>query len=551
MKFTATEDGVKYFHIVSKDKAGNTGTKASHFRISIDTCALPPVISSKTHPEKESWYNKPDAEMTFAKTSDLSGIEGFFYTVDQRPDTVPTETNWVYTTATNIEIQGKPDGTWFVHARSKDYAGNISTDAAHFKFNIDTMALPPHVVSVSHPDISKWYTAKKAQFKITAPEDAAGIEGYYYVLDNNARTIPDASATWVENETIFSGELQDGEWYLHVVSKDRATNIGTQAVHLKINIDTTAKTPKVYSNTHPDQEIWYNNAMPLLAWETPEDRSGIECYYYTIDNKTNTVPNKDISERTTSNQLAMPMLADGIWYFHIVSKDKAGNVGWEAAHYKMKIDTRVDAPKVESTTHPEKDKWYNTPRVKLSWNVPQDLSKIKGFYYLLSKEKHFKIIPGIATFTDTKEIELYIEEEGTYYFHIVCEDNAGNIGEEPEIYEIKVDLKAVAPTIISATHPNSDRYYAAVNPVFIMDKIDDISGYEGFYYLVDKNQDTLPDKKNAKWTKDTTIKINEKLDDGEWYFHVVMKDKAGNLGTTAAVYKFKIETKAPETYIKP
>jgi len=544
------EDGVKYFHIVSKDKAGNVGTKASHFRFNVDTIALPPIINSSTHPDNESWYNQKKVSIHFGKPHDLSGIEGFFYCLDtvQKPE-IPEE-NWLWSQSGDVELEIKNDGIWFVHAKSKDFAGNISKEIANFKVKVDTLALPPNISCISHPDPNKWYNIKRAQFKLFPPDDLSGVEGYYYVIDEKEKTIPNSTSIWIDKDVIFSGDLKDGEWYLHVVTKDKAGNIGVNASHYKFNIDTVAKPPKVYSKTHKDQEQWYNNPNPELHWETPDDLSGIEGYYYVIDNKHNTIPSKETGEWTKTNQIVLPQMEDGVWYFHIISKDYAGNIGFEAEHFKIKIDTKVELPKISSITHPDENKWYNSSLVKLSWSVPQDLSKIKNFYYLLSNEKQFKINLGFATKTDKREVEFNIVEEGIYYFHLIGEDNAGNINDEPSIFTIRIDLKAEPPEIISTTHPNPEKFYANTNPVFVVDKVNDLSGPEGFYYIVDKEPETIPDKKTGRFTNETTITIPEKLEDGEWYFHIVLKDQAGNTGTKASHYKFKIETNPPEAHIE-
>jgi len=549
VRIKSLDDGTKYFHIVSKDKAGNTGTKAAHLRINIDTHALPPVISSHTNPDEKSWYNSKKIEIHLAKPQDMSGIEGFYYLVDQRADTEPQENDCIYKMTSDLELKDKQDGTWYIHVKSKDMAGNISEGTTHFAFNVDTQALPPYISSVGHPDPHKWYNIKKAQFKLTKPEDLSGIEGFYYCIDNQEKTIPQLDATWIDKDIIFSGDLQDGEWYLHVVSKDKAGNTGSTASHYRFNIDTVANPPKIFSNTHADQELWYNNSIPELHWDTPNDMSGIEGYYYVLDEKHNTVPSKDFGDWLPSNQITLPQLKDGIWYFHIISKDNAGNFGWEATHFRIKVDTVVDQPVVTSLTHMSQERWYNSGIIKLSWTIPQDLSKIKQFYYLFAKDKHLKIPSDLATITDKREADFVVEKEGVYYFHIIAEDNAGNIGEDPYIFKINVDLKADPPVVSSSTHPNSDRYYCSVNPVFVIERSDDLSGVDGFYYMVDRNPDTMPDNKTAKFSKDTTIKIMENLDDGEWYCHIILTDKAGNTGTKASHYKFKIETNPPEVSI--
>jgi hypothetical protein len=425
-------------------------------------------------------------EIHISKPYDLSGIDGFYYLVNKIPDYEPSETELTWTEQTEIIIKEKTDGTWFVHVKSKDLAGNVSRGTSHFRFNIDTQALPPNVSSITHPDPQKWYNIKRAQFKISPPEDLSGISGYFYVIDNNGKTIPDEKSLWIDKDTIFSGDLKDGTWYLHVISKDRAGNVGRQASHFTFNIDTVAKPPVVYSVTHKDTEAWYKNSIPQIQWDTPEDISGIEGYYYIVDQKNFTIPQKDNSEWTISNQITLSQLQDGIWYFHIISKDNAGNVGPEASHFRIKIDTTIEQSKITSPTHPDENKWYNVALIKFTWTVPPDLSKVKNFYYVFSKEKHIKITPDAAVRTDMREIDITAAEQGIYYFHLIAEDNAGNIGEEPAIYTVHLDFIANPPDVISTTHPNPEKYYSEKYPVFVMEKVDDLSGVDGFYYKVDK-----------------------------------------------------------------
>ncbi len=51
-------------------------------------------------------------------------------------------------------------------------------------------------------------------------------------------------------------------------------------------------------------------------------------------------------------------MEDGVWVFHIVSADNAGNIGTRAAHYSIHVDTAAGAPKVNSSTHPDPEKWH-------------------------------------------------------------------------------------------------------------------------------------------------------------------------------------------------
>ncbi len=92
----------------------------------------------------------------------------------------------------------------------------------------------------------------------------------------------------------------------------------------------------VYSETHPSQSEWYNNASPVVAWDTEE---GVTGFSYVLDTKPNTVPDNAITGTATA--AAYEKLADGLWYFHI--KPYKNGVWGAPTHFLMRIDTTPPA----------------------------------------------------------------------------------------------------------------------------------------------------------------------------------------------------------------
>jgi len=92
----------------------------------------------------------------------------------------------------------------------------------------------------------------------------------------------------------------------------------------------------VYSETHPQQDTWYNNDTPILTWEKPD---GVTAYSYILDDKPNTIP--DNTQDTTDTKLSFPNLKEGISYFHLKSQ-KAGLWGG-TTHFTIRIDTAPPA----------------------------------------------------------------------------------------------------------------------------------------------------------------------------------------------------------------
>src|SRR5208282_4680879 len=135
--------------------------------------------------------------------------------------------------------------------------------------------------------------------------------------------------------------------HLHVSGVDEAGNIGVEAAHYQINIDTEAQPPtKVYSSTHPDSDKWVANPTPVIAWEAPKDFSGVAGYYVKADKVPDTVPGPSKGDFIKENRITLGPLEDDLWYIHISTLDTVGNVGVQAAHYPIRIDTKAQAPAV-------------------------------------------------------------------------------------------------------------------------------------------------------------------------------------------------------------
>lgn len=107
-----------------------------------------PIISSTTHPDENKWYPNNDPTFNWTAPSDLSGIAGYSYLIDQSSLTVPDTT--VDTTENSESYANLADGTWYFHVRAKDNAGSWgSTD--HYAVKIDTT---PPVAQITNPNIS-------------------------------------------------------------------------------------------------------------------------------------------------------------------------------------------------------------------------------------------------------------------------------------------------------------------------------------------------------------------------------------------------------------
>src|SRR6185369_3885334 len=134
------------------------------------------------------------------------------------------------------------------------------------------------------------------------------------------------------------------------------------------------------------------------------EHSGIDGYYYNIDRKADTVPNEGTSLFTTQRTASFELTDDGLWYFHITTKDKAGNVDWKAVHFPLHVDTEVSKPFISSSSHPDPEQWYSKTKAVFKLTPPDDLSGVTGYYYLFSEDAQAVPDPKKSSFTDKNEL---------------------------------------------------------------------------------------------------------------------------------------------------
>ena len=171
---------------------------------------------------------------------------------------------------------------------------------------------------------------------------------------------------------------------------------------------------RVFSETHPFQDRWYNNDSPLITWEKDP---GVSAFSFILDSQPFTVPeNNSMTEDTIKSYES---LNDGLWYFHIKALK---NGAWGATtHFSIRIDTTPPAafkPKLDQLS----------PKTIVSFFTTDNLSGID----------HYEI--GIMERSKAPtESPAFIQAESSYIVPIILSkkdrvivrafDRAGNVRE--------------------------------------------------------------------------------------------------------------------------
>ncbi|MFJ4774264.1 DNRLRE domain-containing protein [Streptomyces uncialis] len=314
-------DGTWWVHAAARDKAG-LWSPTQHRSFNVDTTApgAPGGLLSSTHPVTTSAYASRTASFGWSAPADLSGVTGYAVTVDRVADTLPPTTGTVQT-STKFTTTVETDGTWYLHVRAKDRAGNWSSTAGHLPFQVD-MTLPqsPLISSTTHPDQTGAY--KSGSFSATWTAPSGNSAGYSIVVDGTTDTVPDNTAETTDHS--YTTTRAEGTWYLHVRGID-ANGTGGATSHHRFTVDTTAPdAPGVASPDYPSNS-WAGGAQVIGTFTLTPDGTDTRSLTYSVDGgAAQTVT-------TTGGPVALPITpaTEGSHQLAVIATDRAGNVSAE------------------------------------------------------------------------------------------------------------------------------------------------------------------------------------------------------------------------------
>lgn len=526
--------GEYWLHVAALDEAGNSGGKAAHLRFRVDTEAKAPgIFRSPTHPHPDRWYAKSAFRVEWDEPEDFSGIAGYWVALRREPVFRPDAKTGQWCEKPFFEGEVEEDGVWYVHVAAKDKAGNVSAEAGRFILRVDRNVSPARILKPSLKECAGWTPKAWWDVEWEEPEDLSGVEGYLWALSREEKAdLSGGKAHWTSERTLALELPEDGAWFFHLQVKDRAGNLSLP-VTLELKRDTEAPPPKVRSSTHPDPKTWNSKRRVTLEWDEPEDRSGVEGYFYRFDRSKKTLPTPENARWTTDRRVTFEVPEDGEWVFHVLTRDKAGNLSKEATHFPVKIDSTCGTPRISSPTHPNQNVWSARRKAVFHVEPPEgEFSGVQGFHFVLTRSGTEKIDFFREPFSEKKELSLDVPGDGVYFLHVAARDGAGNLSEKPAVYRIQVDTQCAAPVLHSPTHPDGGKWFSSPHVRVEWDAPRDDSGVVGYYTAWRREENWVPDLAQMQWTAAREVQWRAP-EDGMWVLYVAARDAAGNLSPCA------------------
>jgi uncharacterized protein YjbI with pentapeptide repeats len=384
----------------------------------------------------------------------------------------------------------------------------------------------------------------------TDSTDNIGVTGYSFVFDQTASTTPDTIVDTVSTSSVTT--LPNGTWYFHIVALDAAGNVSTPVLDsapIVINnvvtpTDTTAPLGPtvVTSSTHTVNTTSATTSI-TTSWDTATDDTSLAGYSYMWDQNATGTPDTIVDGITTTYTTNLP---NGTWYFHIMSVDTAGNISSPVVDFGpvtiATTTTDTTAPVgptvVTSPTHTV-NLSSSVSAVTTSWDTATDDTSLAGYSYVWDHNPATTPDTVIDTGATTVTTTL---PDGTWYFHIISVDTAGNISSPvvdfgPIVISTVIGGDLTPPTtpVLTFTKVGTSTVQATWT-----DATDNIS-LAGYSYTIDTNASTVPDA--IADTQATTTQAV--LPDGVYYFHLHAVDTSFNQSTTVHGGPLTIDTHAP------
>lgn len=243
-----------------------------------------------------------------------------------------------------VQATGTYQGTVkLLHGSTDGFTGSITGT------EVKSILPPLDVVSGSHPDSTKVYNDGLGDLYLAWSRPFPSSNGYYFTVSTSQSALPTQSAgqgTYLQGEStvVKEKDLSPGTNWFHLVSVDSTFKVGTVKSSFKVNVNATP--PGVSSSSHPSQTTWYPTNAAYLSWTNPADDASFTGYYYVLDHFADTVPSASTATFTDLKQLLKANLTDGIWVFHLVSRDTRGATTKAASHTQLRIGAQPDTDNI-------------------------------------------------------------------------------------------------------------------------------------------------------------------------------------------------------------
>ena len=208
--------------------------------------------------------------------------------------------------------------------------------------------VPPwDLTSATHPNPERWYNDGFPAYEVAWSNPFTQSGGYYYVLNTTYEFVPTPSNSLYqtgETHQYMPSDLSSGANYFHTTVVGPSFDPSTIESRFRIQVNPTP--PSISSQSHPNQNTWYDNNSAFLTWSLPRSDENTSNFYWVLDRYFDTIPthasNKipmNLTDPDSSKRILLPINEDGLWFFHLISEDTMSYLTKNGARFRLQIGT--------------------------------------------------------------------------------------------------------------------------------------------------------------------------------------------------------------------
>jgi hypothetical protein len=552
-------DGKWYFHLITVDDLDQLASSAIHHEFWVDIHG-PGAISSPIANESTSdWTENNTIEVSWTAAVDYGGIGtigGYSICWTNSPTTIPNQTVHYNTTSLSNISQPLDDGVWYLHIQPFDSL-NLSANTANVShigpFWIDITSPSNPAYDFNSPSLDAWTDTStiQVQWDLTADDgDGSGIAGYCLVLSQSISDPTEYVMNFTSRSHSFT-TVPSGKYYVHLCTIDEYGYWAWDWVTIgEFWVDSDAPGSPAFDggSSDPTTGSWTEQSWLYQEWFASSAGTGsdIAGYCLILDSSASDPGGSPVNNKTLLNHNYSISLT-GSYYLHLAVVDDVGHwSSWTALGiFQYDLSNPVFSDLTSGQFNATIDLPSNQDYISADWlSFATDGlgSGINGYAWMwdFSNDTDPDGVTDWEGSGTSGELN-FLGSNTAIYFHIKAKDNVNRWSNTVHYGPFFIDHEAPnnPETFNAPSHaigPWSITTLFAVTWTNSSDNLCQID-QSTYAWIVDTSPTWLSPNISANQQYSNNIANYNLLSSSDsFYFHIIMRDRAGNWNMSATTY---------------
>jgi hypothetical protein len=371
----------------------------------------PPILLS---PENGS--NLSDITPSLA-WENLAPIDNFHVQLDESEDfSSPLD---FFTPSCSLELPPLQEGIYFWRVRA--FRSGLASDwSIVFSFRVDVS--PPSSPYLLYPADGENFVNSVPLLAWQSPAENS-LPLLFLVQLDNSHDFPHPVSVWVYGENWLPPSLGQDNYYWRVKARDNAGNEGDWSETRRFEVfDTIPPSPPL-----PLFPLAYENLndnTPVFRWNAPDENSLPLTYCVQVSPDRYQIFTSAWTDN--ENWECSSVLSDGLWYWRVCARDRAGNTGLFSDWIPFIVDTVNPIP--PPLLSPQEGAEFDGTSVTFEWGEGTDeRTGVSGYVIQFSRDSSFSL-PEAEYFLSGYQFFYSFPSLGDWYWRVGSVDGAGNVG---------------------------------------------------------------------------------------------------------------------------